>query len=426
MAERSPFTHRFGIEEGRLRPSGFYPQDGDYVFVLGSEFAESHLLATHDRLDTFQFLDMTGMDFLRIAAGLVQPPDMPRFREVSGHSEGVPPAWVRTATLKRTEILGHPTSSDPVAFHPSLASEAHEPYVIDPGATLKVRVDAGSEQTISFGGGGTFTAAEVVAIINGSLIDAAAQALGYTDDQYVQIAATSTGRNASLHVSGGSTYPAFRFPLGTRSRLLSNNVANSLNVSGAAHIVGGGFTAFDVKRLLKISGSGSVNNAYYIIDTVVGPNDVTLSPPPKLNETGSFLSSAMLDGVYDTRVAYGGDDLSAIIAPDADFSAADAELPIRITGATSPGNNIVNFILSVQSPTLAILRYAVVDEPVGFDAAILGALWKASIRVDDSEVFSTFGERDRKLLTNDIAVNVSKLSGLHKVGFRLELVTSGV
>jgi hypothetical protein len=427
MAEQSPFVHRFGLEQGRLKPTGFYPQDGDYVFVLGSEYAESHLLATHDRLDISQFLNLTGMGFLRIAAGLIQPEGMPSYREISGHDEGDPPSWVYTATLKHTEILGHPTSTDPVAFHPSLVAEAHEPYEIDPGATLKITVDGGSEQTISFGGGGIFSAAEVATIINATLVGAQAQAQGDTEDQYVQLEATSTGRLASLQVSGGSTYPVFCFTLGRRSRLITGTASDRFYTSGALHLVNGGFTVADVNKLLKQDGSSSVNNGYYLITGVSGPMDATLSPPAELDElTGNFLNSATLDGVYGTRIAYGGDDLSAIIAPDANFTEADSELPVRISGATNPGNNIVNFILSVQSPTLAILQYAVVDEVEGFDAVILGALWKASIRIDDSEVFSTLGERDRKLLTNDIAVNVSKLSGLHKVGFRLELVASDV
>jgi hypothetical protein len=422
MAEKTPFTHRFGLEQGRVRPTGFYPQDGDYAFVLGSEYASSYEFMSHDKLEIYQNIDLTGAGFLRIAAGLLQPKGMPKQRAVSGHYEGDPPAWVYTATLKYTEVLGHPTTT----FRPMATAEAHEPYTLDVGATLKLKVNGGSEQTVSFGAGGILSAAQVVAIINAAgLSGAVAQVAGLSEDQYVQILASFVGRHATLQISGGSTYPVFRFPLGSRVRLIAGNAANSLTHStGAAHIVGGGFSSADVKRLLKVGHSSSVNNGYYLISAVGGLEDITLSPAPKLDETGLFLATAVLDGVYDTRVFYGGDDLSAIIAPDADFTAADAELPIRITGASHPGNNFVNFISSVQSASLAILRYAVVDEPVGFDAVILGALWKAEILIDDVMQFSVIGERDKTTLTNDIAVNVSKLTGTHKVGFRLELVTT--
>jgi hypothetical protein len=125
--------------------------------------------------------------------------------------------------------------------------------------------------------------------------------------------------------------------------------------------------------------------------------------------------------VLATKI-YGGDDLSAIIAPDASFSYVDLGLPLQITGATAdPGNNVTNHIGAILSPSLAVLRVPVTDEPVGFDAVIKPCLWQISMHIDGVEMFSRQISSDRTVDTTDLAMNVSQLSGAHEVAFRLTL-----
>lgn len=53
-----------------------------------------------------------------------------------------------------------------------------------------------------------------------------------------------------------------------------------------------------------------------------------------------------------------------------------------------------------------------------------GLAWEASIIVDGNELASMRAKPGRERLVTDLAANVSKLSGLHTIGVRLELVTA--
>jgi hypothetical protein len=51
-----------------------------------------------------------------------------------------------------------------------------------------------------------------------------------------------------------------------------------------------------------------------------------------------------------------------------------------------------------------------------------GLVWEASVVIDDQKRARLRCEAGRRRLVRDLAANVSKLSGLHQVGVRLELV----
>ena len=53
-----------------------------------------------------------------------------------------------------------------------------------------------------------------------------------------------------------------------------------------------------------------------------------------------------------------------------------------------------------------------------------GLAWEASIIVDGTKLASMRAKPGRERLVTDLAANVSKLSGLHTTGVRLELVTA--
>lgn len=409
MTDYNPFIYKYGFTEGRLQPSGYPPQDEAHVFVLGSEDGQSHYLRSRDFVEVYQDVDLTSYSFVKLAAGIWQPSAMPRPRSVSGS-----PA---TASLKHTEVL--------FRGHPSLTAEAFDPYSIHTGDALVYSVDGGAPIVVTFlpADEGIYTADELTGLLNPKLTNASVSAVGQVDRRQIKLSGASEGRLATLRVTGGTLCNTLRFPLGSLVRLISGNVLDSMTHSTAVvHLVNGAFTVADEGKILKISSSTQNSNGYRFITSVLGAQDVVVSPPPANDETGNFLSGT--DGVYQPRTAYGGDDLSAIIAPEGDFSEADVGLPIKIAGASHPINNFVNFITSVQSPSLAILRFGVVTETPGFDAYVLGALWDFEIRIDDTLCYSASGEHGKLLLTNDIAVNVSKLTGEHRVRFRLVLSTT--
>jgi hypothetical protein len=53
-----------------------------------------------------------------------------------------------------------------------------------------------------------------------------------------------------------------------------------------------------------------------------------------------------------------------------------------------------------------------------------GLAWEASILVDGTKLARMQARPGRERLVTDLAANVSKLSGLHTIGVRLELVTT--
>jgi hypothetical protein len=144
-------------------------------------------------------------------------------------------------------------------------------------------------------------------------------------------------------------------------------------------------------------------------------------PGVDANDGLQFFQKVARPIATDTKI-YGGDDLSAIIAPDARLTDVDLGLPLRITGATAdPGNNVTNHLAAILSPSRGVLRLAVTDEPAGFDAVIRACLWEISILVNSIQVFSKQIQSDRTVDTSDIAANVSKLTGTYEVLFRLRL-----
>jgi hypothetical protein len=66
----------------------------------------------------------------------------------------------------------------------------------------------------------------------------------------------------------------------------------------------------------------------------------------------------------------------------------------------------------------ALLRLSV---PVSTPA---GLSWEASITVDGAKLATMRAKPGRERLVTDLAANVSKLSGVHTVGVRLELVSA--
>lgn len=349
----NPLIHKYSYTQGRVRPSGWVPTDGEYVYVLGDEDLATYDFLFNDYVEVKQDLDLNGIKFLRVDSRIIQPA-MPTERNVALEVGGP-----YTATLKRGHILQSLDLRDNAvasSVHPGSETQLKEPYSIIADSVLRIEVNSGGNFDIQFPPSPPvmeFTAADVVAFINDALtiggIPAEARVGHNPDDPTVIVTADATGKTATFEVKD---YPG---------------------------------------------------------------------PEADANDRLVFFQKTARPLATDTKI-YGGDDLSAIIAPDADFTLADLGLPIRITGAVAdPGNNLTNHLAAILSPSRAVLKLPVTDEPTGFDAEIRACLWEISVHVNSVEVFAKKIRSDRTVDTADIAANVSKLTGAHEVMFRLRL-----
>jgi hypothetical protein len=121
---------------------------------------------------------------------------------------------------------------------------------------------------------------------------------------------------------------------------------------------------------------------------------------------------------FPVGVKTGGDDLSAIVAPVANFTERDVGQTVTIAGTD-------NQIIAIVSPTTAVLRDQISTTPTGFTAILQGAVWEAQVwtRTSDLLLTHTF-PLGTVYSSDDFKINVSKLTGLHEVKFRLEAVVA--
>lgn len=139
--------------------------------------------------------------------------------------------------------------------------------------------------------------------------------------------------------------------------------------------------------------------------------------PPDLPVSRNISSGTSL--LRGNVISY-GDDLSAIVVPSR-LSASDAGRPVRITGASNPQNNFVNYLSSVISPTTAILRHPIKWQPAGFSATLLGLRWVFLMYIEGAAVLECTFARGNQWSSNDFKVNVSQIAGLRAVAARIEL-----
>lgn len=345
--------HKYAHTQGRVRPTGWVPADGEYVFVLGDVAHAEYLYTFDDHVEVKQDLDLNGTKYLRVDSRIEQPV-MPVARNLAVDGEGT-----HTATLQYGHILQSldlRTNAEASAVHPGSETGLKEPYSIIAGSVLRIEVDGGGNVDITFPSSPPvllLPAADVVTIIN-----------------------------------------------------------TALTAGGVAALAQVGHDVYDPTVIITANSTG--NTATFEVKSYPGPED-------DANDRLGFFQKVARPLATDTKI-YGGDALSAIIAPNADFTAADVGLPVFISGATpGSGNNVTNHITSVLSASRAVLKLPVADESVGFDAAIVPCLWELSLHVDGAQVLAKQISSNRTVDTNDIAANVSKLTGTHEVLFRLQL-----
>jgi len=336
MPEKSPLTAYQGISQGRLQPYTSYgPTDGDYVYALGSELLQVHDYATGSAIDITEEVDLTAVNIVRFAFGMIQPPTMPVERVISGS-----PA---TATLRCTGIMP--------GCYPTVHTRLHPPYKVPANACLVVSVDGGADQTVAFSSvllPSGYSAQAVCDTINDpltGLVGALATVAGDTDDPIIQLASNTFGAYGSIEVK--------------------NYI--------------GPFT--------------DANDKFCFNQKVGSPT------------------------------AFRGlDSLSAIIAPDGALTDADTGRKVEFLNCGNASNNGFNRIMAVlPDGVTAILQKAIVDEDAGFTARLVGPLWLASVWIDSALCWQSEFFRGCGIKTEDLAINVSKLTGNHNLKFRLEL-----
>lgn len=325
MADLNPLHYRYGSSQGRIIPSHFESQDGDYVFALGSDISLYHSLIVDDYARVTQTLDLTTANLIRVAAGMRQPLDMPKYLRLSGHDSGG--TWIYTASLKRGDVLHY--------THPKSIAKFPEPYSVTSSGTLIVSIDGGSDQTPVIPGRlAPYSIAELAAIIAPQLTGATITTVEASESVYMCVQGDGLGKISTVFVSGGTALPKFLFP---------------------------------------------------------------------------------------TRLCYGGDNLSAIIAPDAHFTQHHVGHPLLISNASQPANNKTTFIYKIINETSAVLFGDFIAEAPGFEAELVGFSWECSLLIDSVIEKKIVLDLGRDIRSNDFAVNVSKLTGNHDVSFQLRL-----
>lgn len=213
--------------------------------------------------------------------------------------------------------------------------------------------------------------------------------------------------------SGASNYDATLTGGLYTAAQLATEIDTALGANGFAEVLG---TELDDLRV-KVGAAATGKTASIEIKTY------TPNPLIDANNHLDFHKKIASTPYPDTAI-YGGDDLAAIIAPDAIFTEADVGLPLRVTGATVPANNFINSIDAILDQETVILHEPVVTEGVGFAAEIVGSLWEFSVRIGTWKGLTLLLDRNRTLYTDDLAINTSKFTGYHDLKFRLELVSA--
>lgn len=159
------FTRRPGIEQGRVaNPEGFVTPEGDAALVLGADTPKwTRRVALGDKFDVFQSDAVGAAKILRFAARVRGPDTMP-------------------------------------------AMSVLQPYALADGQTLRLAIDGGGVQIITFSAGqftsiAAATALEVRDAINSQLTGATAFLSG---TGLVGVLSATTGRDSRVEVLGGT------------------------------------------------------------------------------------------------------------------------------------------------------------------------------------------------------------------------------
>jgi hypothetical protein len=162
-----------GFTAARIQPVNYDPVDGDWVLCVGSDLPGTiREVAVGDVVGLDQDVDLTSVTMVTFAVG---------FRQTEGSSSAARRAL---------------QASYPMAF---LATD-----------TIKLKVDGGSEQTITFATTDN-SLEEIVDRCNATLTGAVASA----DNGQLKFTSNTTGTGSSIEITGGTVYTDLGHTLGT-------------------------------------------------------------------------------------------------------------------------------------------------------------------------------------------------------------------
>jgi hypothetical protein len=162
-----------GFTAARIQPVNYTPVDGDWVFCIGSDLpGMERVVAVGELAGIQQDVDLTSVTKITYAVAL---------RQTEGTS---------AAARRGLETLY------PVYF---LATD-----------TIKLKVDGGSEQTITFAATDN-SLEEIVDRCNATLAGAVASA----DNNQLKFTSDTAGAGSSIEITGGTIYAALGHSLGT-------------------------------------------------------------------------------------------------------------------------------------------------------------------------------------------------------------------
>lgn len=162
-----------GFTAGRIQPTNYVPVDGDWVFCIGSDLpGMERVVAVGEQAGIQQDVDLTSVTRISYAVAL---------RQTEGES---------AAARRGLEIYY------PVYF---LATD-----------TIKLKVDGGSEQTITFATTDN-SLGQIVDRCNATLVGAVASA----DNGQLKFTSDTAGVGSSIEITGGTIYSKLGHALGT-------------------------------------------------------------------------------------------------------------------------------------------------------------------------------------------------------------------
>jgi hypothetical protein len=176
MADAAPTLFEdLGFGAGRIQPVNYDPVDGDYAFVVGSDLpGKIRDVAVGEKAGLERDVDFTSIKLITFAVAV---------RQTEGSSAGA-----------------------------RRGLQASYPMAFTTGDDIKLKVNGGSEQTITFQDTDN-SLEEIVDRCNATLTGAVASA----DNGQLKFTSSTTGTGSSIEITGGTVYTDLGHSLGTTS-----------------------------------------------------------------------------------------------------------------------------------------------------------------------------------------------------------------
>lgn len=237
---------------------------------------------------------------------------------------------------------------------------------------------------------------------------------------------TTSVYDAEIHAGVQTRIPEpYSFPAGRKLRVAVDGGGDQDLTIGAgsytAALLAGTLTSALAGAQAKVGLDTSAPNVIITSNSVGASSSIEVKDytPNPLVDANDHLLFSQKD---PAGPFYGADDLSAVLLSSGTFSSANLGQPLVVSGATNPANNQTSRIIALPNSTMGILSKTVVTESAGFTARLRGAHWEFHVLIDSVSAFSVTPESNRTIRSNDIGINVSKLSGSHEVKLQWKLV----